>query len=254
MKSSRNAAQETQALIEFRGLKKSFGAKDVLCDLSFEVMPRDSLAIVGESGSGKSTVLNLIAGLIAPKEKEMIGYGAELGGGHHYDYADRTIQMVFQDPYASLDPRQRAWRIATSSLRLGLKARREQATELFAKVALDERLLDAFPHSLSGGQRQRLAVARALAPQPKLLLLDEPLSALDVSVQAQVIALLQQIRAESQMTFIYVTHDLATVPYLCNKVLVLQGGRISEMGTCEAVIDSPQSPYTRALIAAARKG
>ncbi|MFF5084995.1 ABC transporter ATP-binding protein [Actinoplanes sp. NPDC000266] len=230
-------------VLDVQGLAKTFhsrsgGDREVLRDVSFSIEQGSCLAVVGESGSGKTTTARIIAGL------ETASAGTVTLTGR--------VQMVFQDPYGSLDPRQAIGSGLHELLRLhGLRNKAERArrvAELLDSVGLDERHATQHPESLSGGQRQRVAIARALALDPALLILDEAVSALDVSVQAQVLNLLADIREQTHITYLFVSHDLGVVRQVSDTCIVLENGRLIEQGRTEDVLDSPQQPYTRALL------
>jgi peptide/nickel transport system ATP-binding protein len=224
--------------------------------VSVQVMAGKSLGVVGESGSGKSTFARAVMALEAPSSGSVSLLGRDL---HRLNAADlrrarRDFQMVFQDPYGSLDPRQKVARIVAEPLSaLGEVDRAEQRERVGAalvQVGLRETDLDKFPHEFSGGQRQRIAIARALITQPKLIVADEPVSALDVSVQAQVLNLLQDLQDEFGLSYVLISHDLAVVDYLCDEIAVIYLGRIVEQGRPEDLLDKCAHPYTRALLEA----
>src|SRR5215468_2013238 len=237
------------------GLRKEFGELVAVDDVSFELPPGRSLAIVGESGSGKTTIARMIVGLERPTS------GTITACGHNRSRPARStrdrrrrgreVQIVFQDPYTSLDPRQSAEGTIDEVLRLhhGWPAdrRRDRTTELTGLVGLDTRQSRALPRSLSGGQRQRVAIARALAAQPAALILDESVAALDASIQAQVLNLLADIRDETHVSYILISHDLAVVRQLTDETLVLHRGKVVERGPTARVLDDPQDPYTQRL-------
>ncbi len=214
------------------------------------------LGVVGESGSGKSSLARAIAGLLAPAAGTVALSGVRLAPViSARTYAQRRhIQMIFQDPYASLDPRQSAGAIIAEPLRnYGLAtsaAALDAATALMAEVGLDPALHQRYPHEFSGGQRQRIGVARALAPQPELIICDEPVSALDVSVQAQILNLLADLRQQRGLALLFIAHDLAVVRHLCDRIAVMYAGHIVEMAPRDALFATPRHPYTRALLRA----
>ena len=224
--------------------------------VSFRVEAGRSLGIVGESGSGKSTLARLVMALDRPTAGHVRMQGRDLNalGVRELRDARRDFQMVFQDPYGSLDPRQRIARIVAEPIEaLGLAGRaerRERAAEALAAVGLRATDLDKYPHEFSGGQRQRIAIARALITRPKLIVADEPVSALDVSVQAQVLNLLQDLQQQHGLGYLLISHDLAVVQQLCDEVVVLYQGQIVERGTPAQLFSDAQHPYTRALVAA----
>jgi ABC-type glutathione transport system ATPase component len=222
--------------------------------VSFSVESGRSLGIVGESGSGKSTLARLVMALDKPTAGSVQLLGRDLHAlpAAELRRARRDFQMVFQDPYGSLDPRQKVERIVTEPLAaLGETARdaqREQAAKVLASVGLRGSDLDKYPHEFSGGQRQRIAIARALITRPRLIVADEPVSALDVSVQAQVLNLMQDLQTEFGITFMLISHDLAVVHHLCAEVAVLWQGRIVEQGPPEKLFHAAEHPYTQALL------
>lgn len=220
-------------------------------DVSLQAMQGEVLAIVGESGSGKSTIAMAILGLNTPSTGEVLIHGRPVGGIGRRELA-REIQPVFQDPYSSLNPRRSiATTVAQPLVIHGIgtpRDRRRQAIELMERVGLPARFADAMPAQLSGGQRQRVAIARALVMQPKILLCDEPTSALDVSVQAQILNLLLDLRRDFDLTFVLITHNLAVVEHLADRVVVLHRGSIVEEGNAQEVLASPKEPYTRSLL------
>jgi peptide/nickel transport system ATP-binding protein len=225
--------------------------------VSFTLQAGRSLGVVGESGSGKSTLARLVMALEAPSAGRVLFDGRELV---HLPAADLRrarsgLQMVFQDPYGSLDPRRTVLQTVCDPLALVAPAaaageRRARAAEALAAVGLREADLDKYPHEFSGGQRQRIAIARALITRPRLIVADEPVSALDVSVQAQVLNLLADLQESHGLAYLFISHDLAVVQWVCDDVLVLRGGRVVEQGPAERVFADPQHPYTRRLLAA----
>jgi peptide/nickel transport system ATP-binding protein len=228
----------------------------VVHDVSFDVRPAETFALVGESGSGKSTIARTIGGLLRPLGGTLTFEGKDLAVAvERRDPAlRREIQLVFQNPDASLNPRQRVAQIVGRPLEhfYGLRgpARRERVARLLEDVRLDRSFARRFPHELSGGERQRVAIARALAAQPKLMLCDEVLSALDVSVQALVLDLLQVLQAEHSVAYLFISHDLAVVRSLAHRVGVLYGGQLCEVGLVEEVYSPPFHPYTQELLLA----
>ncbi len=228
-------------------------------DVSFSVGHGESVGLVGESGCGKSTTSSMVTRLLDPTAGSITFDGQDIGAVPAKDFAAAParakIQMVFQDATDSLNPRYTAFdSIADPLYRLGGVSKRDKAMakaeELADMVGLPRPLLTRFPHQLSGGQKARVGIARAVALRPKLLILDEPTAALDVSVQAVVLALLARLRSELSMSYIFVSHDLNVVRLLCDRVIVMQRGRIVEEGPAETLLDSPSDPYTRSLVAA----
>ena len=224
--------------------------------VNLELHSGRSLGVVGESGSGKSTLARLAMGLEPPTSGRVSVLGQDLNTltPAALRQARRNFQMVFQDPYGSLDPRQTVARIVAEPLAvLGqhkAAAMREQAAEVLAAVGLRRNDLDKYPHEFSGGQRQRVAIARALITRPRLIVADEPVSALDVSVQAQVLNLMQDLAQQFGVTYLLISHDLAVVNHLCDEVAVIYQGRIVEQGTPQTLFRAAAHPYTQALLAA----
>jgi ABC-type oligopeptide transport system ATPase subunit len=254
------------ALIEVRHLVKEFTRRHGLFragtpvravdDVSFAIEPGETFGLVGESGSGKTTTGRCILRLIEPTSGEVEFKGEDVLAfdRERMRRARRDLQIVFQDPYSSLNPRMRAGAIVEEPLiihRAGNRvARRQRVAELFQLVGLDPAHATRFPHQFSGGQRQRIGLARALALNPSFLIADEPVSALDVSVQAQVVNLLMELQARLQLTYLFIAHDLRLVRHICQRVAVMYRGRIVEMGETESLFDQPAHPYTRALLSA----
>ncbi len=228
--------------------------------VSFTLQAGRSLGIVGESGSGKSTLARLVMALDTPTSGRVLMQGHDLHAMNAADLrrARRDFQMVFQDPYGSLDPRQTVERIVTEPLRAQREDTptdtRARAAEVLDSVGLRIADLDKYPHEFSGGQRQRIAIARALITRPRLIVADEPVSALDVSVQAQVLNLMQDLQAQYGVTYLLISHDLAVVHHLCEEVAVLWQGRIVEQGPPDRLFREPQHPYTRTLLDAVLGG
>jgi ABC-type glutathione transport system ATPase component len=224
--------------------------------VSFTIEAGRSLGIVGESGSGKSTLARLVMALDRPTSGSVRVLGRDLHSlpPAQLRAARRDFQMVFQDPYGSLDPRQTVARIVAEPLAAQRETtpaeQRRRAEAVIASVGLRAGDLDKYPHEFSGGQRQRIAIARALITRPRLIVADEPVSALDVSVQAQVLNLMQDLQAEFGVTYMLISHDLAVVRHLCDDVAVLLEGRIVEQGTPHKLFHAADHPYTRALVAA----
>jgi len=227
---------------------------EALRGVSFTLQGGRSLGIVGESGSGKSTLARLVMALEAPTSGRVQLLGRDPNGLSAAELmaARRDFQMVFQDPYGSLDPRQRVGRIVAEPL-IGVTAGEQRERVAASLDAVGLRASDAakYPHEFSGGQRQRIAIARALITRPKLIVADEPVSALDVSVQAQVLNLLADLQAQFGVTYLFISHDLAVVDHVCDDVVVMQHGRIVEQGPTEQVFAAPEHAYTRSLLAAA---
>jgi peptide/nickel transport system ATP-binding protein len=254
-----------QSLVEVRGLRKYFGGGKhpvrAVDDVSFSIRTGETLGLVGESGSGKSTIGRLLTRLVDPTAGEMVyqGEGAATDLARltqsQYRPLRSKIQIIFQDPYASLNPRMRIRQVLAEALDThGLAkgaAREPRIHELLEQVGLRPEHADRFPHEFSGGQRQRIGIARALAVQPQFIVADEPLSALDVSIQAQVVNLLGELKDRLGLTLLFISHDLDVVEYLCDRVVVLYLGRVMEIAPTEALYANPRHPYTQALLAAA---
>lgn len=224
-------------------------------DVSFHLHENETLGLVGESGSGKSTLGRMVINLIAPSEGRILLNGHDVQA--HSRIAARAlrrdVQMVFQDPYGSLDPRMSIGALLTEPMivhRVPLGQRHARILELLGRVGLDARHLQRYPHEFSGGQRQRIAIARALAVSPRLLVLDEPVSALDVSIQAQVLNLLRSLQRESRLAYLFIAHDLAVVRHVSDRIAVMYLGRIVETGPRDAIYTRPSHPYTVTLLSA----
>ncbi len=224
--------------------------------VSFTLQPGKSLGVVGESGSGKSTLARLVMALEAPSSGRVVLDGLDLHAlpREALRLARSKLQMVFQDPYGSLDPRRTVAQTVAEPLAVLHGAtraeQRERAIEALDAVGLRAADLAKYPHEFSGGQRQRIAIARALITRPRLIVADEPVSALDVSVQAQVLNLMQDLQDRFGVTYLFISHDLAVVDLVCDEVIVLWQGRIVEQGPPERLFTAPEHPYTRRLLAA----
>ena len=225
-------------------------------DVSFSIDEGETFALVGESGSGKSTTGRCMLRLVAPTSGAVLFRGEDVLGfsNARMRAARRDMQMVFQDPYSSLNPRLRASTIVEEPLvihKMGSKSeRRDRVAELFRVVGLDPAHLNRYPHEFSGGQRQRIGLARALALNPSFIIADEPVSALDVSIQAQVINLLMDLQERLQLTYLFVAHDLRLVRHISTRVAVMYLGRIVEMGETARIFEDPRHAYTQALLSA----
>jgi oligopeptide transport system ATP-binding protein len=253
-------------LLEVRNLVKEFSRKRGIFSsravvravdgVTFTVDQGETFGLVGESGSGKTTTGRCILRLIEPTSGEVRFKGEDVLSFDRtrLRQARRDMQIVFQDPYSSLNPRMRVGTIVEEPLvihRLGSRTERlSRVTELFELVGLDPTQLARYPHQFSGGQRQRIGLARALALNPSLIIADEPVSALDVSVQAQVINLLMDLQQRLKLTYLFIAHDLRLVRHICSRVAVMYVGKIVEMGPTEALFAAPAHPYTRALLSA----
>jgi oligopeptide/dipeptide ABC transporter ATP-binding protein len=220
-------------------------------DVSAEIAEGETLALVGESGSGKTTLGHVVAGLRTPSAGRLRFRGEPLDARNRRT-AGRGIQIVFQDPFSALDPRMPVSDIIAEPLRIqgvgSKRERRERAAALVEQVGLPQDALNRYPHEFSGGQRQRIAIARALAPSPELIVADEPLSALDVSIQSQVLNLFRDIQERGKLSYLFISHDLGVVEHLADRVAVLYLGRIIELGPREDIFTRPAHPYTRALL------
>lgn len=253
-------------LLEVRHLVKHFVRKQGLWrppsvvkavdDVSFAIEEGEMFGLVGESGSGKSTTGRCILRLIEPSSGEVLFKGDNVLGysRSRMRLARRDMQIVFQDPYSSLNPRMRVGDIVEEPLiihKLGNKAeRRARVAELFSLVGLEADYIKRYPHEFSGGQRQRIGIARALALNPALIIADEAVSALDVSIQAQVVALMMDLKARLKLTYLFIAHDLRLVEHICTRVAVMYLGKIVELGDTRALFANPTHPYTRALLSA----
>ena len=254
------------SLVEVEHLVKHFGRDTGLFrggtrvaavdDVSFSIDQGETFGLVGESGSGKTTTGRCMLRLIEPTSGAVRFRGENVleFSRSRLRRARRDMQIVFQDPYSSLNPRMRARKIVEEPLvihELGSRAkRRDRVAELFRLVGLSPTHLDRFPHEFSGGQRQRIGLARALALNPSFVILDEPVSALDVSIQAQVVNLLMDLQRQLTLTYLFIAHDLRLVEHICTRVAVMYLGRIVEIGPAASLFAAPQHPYTRALLSA----
>ena len=232
------------------------GAVKAVDGVSFAIPHGATIGLVGESGSGKTTVGRAILGLVPPTAGSIRFEGRELSGLPPSEFRPlrRRMQMIFQDPYNSLNPRLSVFQIVGEALEIhfpevGRKERRERVAKLLEKVGLLPEHLDRLPHEFSGGQRQRIGIARALAVEPDFIVCDEPVSALDVSVQAQIVNLLQDLQEEMGLTYLFIAHDLAVVEHISSHVLVMYRGQIVESASAEEIYKAPRHDYTRQLLA-----
>lgn len=251
----------TQALIEVRNLKQYYHQDHTVVkavdDVSFTVQAGETFGLVGESGSGKSTIGRAIVNLYQPTDGQILYQGkalSDLSKGERLDY-NKDVQMIFQDPYASLNPRMKVQDIVAEGMEVhGLVASKSErdakVAELLASVGLSPEHALRYPHEFSGGQRQRIGIARALAVEPKFIVCDEPISALDVSIQAQIINLLQGLQEERGLTYLFIAHNLAMVKYFSDRIGMMYRGRMVELATAEALYEQPLHPYTRSLLSA----
>jgi ABC-type oligopeptide transport system ATPase subunit len=251
-------------LLELRHLTKIFDASNgrpgaghtAVDNVSFSVCEGETLGLVGESGCGKTTLGRMILRLIEPTSGNILFRGEDVlrADARRMRALRRDIQIIFQDPFGSLDPRFRVFDIVTEPLviheKLSKEMLRSRASELMGAVGLDESALQRFPHEFSGGQRQRIGIARALALRPKFIVADEPVSALDVSVGAQIVNLLAQLQRDFGLTYLFISHSMPIVRYLATRIAIMRGGKILEIGTTEQMTESPVHDYTRTLLAA----
>lgn len=253
-----------QPLIEVKQLKRYFGDSKrpvrAVDDVSFSIQPGETLGLVGESGSGKSTIGRTLLRLIDASSGQVLYRGEDLGTttSKRMRQLRSKLQIIFQDPYASLNPKMRVRDIlgealATHGLAQGPGQSAARIAELLDLVGLRPEHASRYPHEFSGGQRQRIGVARALAVEPEFIVADEPLSALDVSIQAQVVNLLCDLRERLKLTMLFISHDLDVVEYLCDRVVVLYLGRVMEVASTQELFEQPLHPYTQALLAASPK-
>jgi oligopeptide transport system ATP-binding protein len=257
----------TRALLEVKGLRKHFpvtegviarrviGEVKAVDGVDFTLRRGETLGLVGESGCGKTTTGRCILLLERPTAGEIIYDGVDLAGLKHKELRAlrRRIQVIFQDPYSSLNPRMKVGDIIAEPMKVhgvepNAKRRAARVSELLATCGLDPKFADRYPHEMSGGQRQRVGIARALALDPEFIICDEAVSALDVSIQAQIVNLLEHLRERLGLTYLFIAHDLSVVRHLCHRVAVMYLGRIVELADCDELFDHPLHPYTRALL------
>ncbi len=265
----RKNLENSDVILSVRGLKKHFpinsgfliqrqvGAVRAVDGISFDIYRGETLGLVGESGCGKSTAGRTILQLYKPTEGHVFFEGQDLAmlGPNAMRQMRRQMQIIFQDPFASLNPRMTVGNIISEPLAIhGLypdkRERQEYVESLMQKVGLNPYFINRYPHEFSGGQRQRIGIARALALNPKFIVCDEPISALDVSIQAQVVNLLEDLQSELGLTYLFIAHDLSMVRHICDRVAVMYLGKIVEMGPTDEVYDNPLHPYTQALLSA----
>lgn len=256
------------ALLEIKNLTKTFplgesifgggasGEVRAVDDVSFDIAQGETLGLVGESGSGKSTLGRLVLRLIEPTTGSIRYEGRDLLAANHAEMRRlrRDMQIIFQDPFGSLDPRMRVDEIIAEPLviheKLSRDTRRVRVAELLRAVGLDDSARTRFPHEFSGGQRQRIGIARALALRPKFIVADEPVSALDVSVGAQIVNLLAQLQSEFGLTYLFISHSMPVVRYLCTRIAVMYRGKLVEIGKTGEIVERPTQAYTRNLLEA----
>ena len=253
---------EKKKLVEVKHLKQYFGTKKNLVkaidDISFDIYEGETFGLVGESGSGKSTTGRALLRLYQPTDGEILFEGkdiATLTKGKELLEFRKEAQMIFQDPYASLDSRMKVRDIIAEGIDIHHLAstkeeRNQMVDELLETVGLNREHANRYPHEFSGGQRQRIGIARALALNPKFIVCDEAISALDVSIQAQIVNLLKKLQKEKGLTYLFIAHDLSMVKYISDRIAVMYHGRIVEMGSAECVYTNPQHAYTKSLLSA----
>ncbi len=229
-------------LLEVKKLSKSFGSIAAVDRVSFSIEEGDSVGLVGESGSGKTTLSRLVLGLLRADEGNVVFEGQVPRGKGQ----EKMAQIVFQDPQTSLNPRIKIGDALSEPI--NIHKTDAKVSELLKLVGLPEDYASRYPHALSGGERQRVGIARALAVQPKFLILDEPVSALDLKTQVQVLNLLKDLKEKLGLTYLFIAHDLSVVKYLCNRILVMYKGRIVESGSSDEIFSSPRKEYTKKLL------
>ena len=263
-------SEEKQVLLKAKNIRKWFPIKKwffekqsyvkAVDDVTLTLYRGETLGIVGESGCGKSTMARTLLRLIEPTEGEITYDGMDLCAmkGKELRKLRSRMQIVFQDPYSSLNPRMKIDEIISEPMIIsGMKKNKaecmDRVYELLEMVGLDPSYTDRFPHEFSGGQRQRIVIARAMATNPELLICDEPVSALDVSVRAQVLNLLKELQEKMGLTYLFISHDLSVVEHLCDRVVIMYLGQLMEAGTVDQIFDTPRHPYTQALLSAIPK-
>ncbi|MBI1278652.1 MAG: ATP-binding cassette domain-containing protein [Anaerolineaceae bacterium] len=266
---TKTTGDDREVLLSVKNLKKHFpissgiifqrqvGAVKAVDDVSFDVYRGETLGVVGESGCGKSTTGRTILQLYKPTSGSVVFEGKELSTmpAEELRRMRRRMQMIFQDPFASLNPRMSVGRIVSEPLRIhniipNKKEEQEYVEALLERVGLNPYYVNRYPHEFSGGQRQRIGIARALALKPSFIVADEPISALDVSIQAQVVNLLEDLQDELNLTYLFIAHDLSMVRHICDRVAVMYLGKIVELATTDELYDNPLHPYTQALLSA----
>ena len=259
----------SETLISVRGLRKYFPVLEGLLikrvvaqvkavdDVSFEIRRGETLGLVGESGCGKTTIGRCLLRLEDPTAGSILYQGEDLAGmsDEGLKTLRQKIQVIFQDPFSSLNPRMKVGQILGEPMRVhrlyaSTGERRDRVDELLRVCGLNPKFIDRYPHEMSGGQRQRVGIARALALNPEFIVCDEAVSALDVSIQAQIINLLEELREEFGLTYLFIAHDLSVVRHLCHRVAVMYLGKLAEVADCDELYENPMHPYTRALLSA----
>ncbi len=263
--------QQKPPLLEVRNLEVAFPVRGIFGEtqrylmavngISFEVYPGETLGLVGESGCGKTTLARTLLRLIEPTAGKVLFEGQDVGKieGKALRQVRREMQIVFQNPFSSLNPRMSIGNLVMEPLKIhkvgdSSRQRQERAAYLLERVGLNAELMNRYPHEFSGGQRQRICIARALALNPKFIICDESVSALDVSVQAQVLNLLKELQDEFKLTYIFISHDLSVVKFMSDRILVMNKGKVEEIGAAESIYSQPQQEYTRSLIASIPTG
>ena len=253
--------ERNEYLLEVKGLKKYFkagkGTLKAVDDVSFYIHPGETLGVVGESGCGKTTCGRTVLGLYDSTDGQVLYRGEDVHQmkGKERQNFTKHAQIIFQDPYASLDPKMKVYNIIAEGIRAhGLlkseKEIRERVEELLVTVGLDKQYAERFVHEFSGGQRQRIGIARALAVEPEFIVCDEPISALDVSIQAQIVNLLGRLQKEKGLTYMFIAHDLSMVKYISDRVMVMYLGKVVEITASDQLYENPMHPYTKALLSA----
>ena len=255
--------EKNEVLIEVKNLKKYYEIKQgmfkkglvkAVDDVSFQIKQGETLGLVGESGCGKTTLGRTLLRLYEPTDGEIYYKGEKINDSQMYDYR-KKMQIVFQDPYASLDPRKTVADIIGEAMDIhrlyqNRKERKDKILHLMKLVGLNQEFYNRFPHEFSGGQRQRIGIARALAVSPEFIVCDEPVSALDVSIQAQVINMLKKLQKEQGLTYLFIAHDLSMVKFISDRIGVMRFGKLLEVGTADEVYNRPLHDYTKSLISA----
>ncbi len=235
-----------------RKMLKHVGTVKAVEGVSFSLGRKETVAIVGESGCGKSTLAKCLMRIETPTGGEILWNGKSMTELAGTDFR-RHIQLIFQDPYGSLNPRKKVWEIISEPLRINTKMGKEErkatAQDLMSKVGLRPEHGNRYPHMFSGGQRQRIGIARALALRPEILICDEPVSALDVSIQAQILNLLLDLQNELDLSYLFISHDLGVVRHIADRVMVIYLGKVVEQGPVQEIFESPKHPYTKSLMA-----